>query len=86
MRNVLMRGSINSPNETNEISMNGNLCYCSRKEERGSAREDRPTVSEGIGKSAIKGYLICFLDYSTYVIAIRAKTPELRIVSNKIAS
>jgi hypothetical protein len=53
MYHVLIKGLTNSPCETNEISVNGNLCYCSEKEKGSSAREDRPIVSEEIEKSAI---------------------------------
>jgi hypothetical protein len=45
------------------------------QEKGSSTREDRPIVSEGIEKSAIKGYLICFPDYNTYTTIVRAKTP-----------
>jgi hypothetical protein len=41
---------------------------------RSATREDRPSVSEEIEKSAIKGYLICFSNYSTYATLVRAKT------------
>jgi hypothetical protein len=41
---------------------------------KSAVREDWSSVSEEIGKSAIKGYLICFPDYSTYATLIRVKT------------
>jgi hypothetical protein len=69
-----MRDETNSPYETNEISVNGKLYYCSGKEKGSPAREDRPVVSEEIERIAIKGYLICFPDYSTYATIVREKT------------
>jgi hypothetical protein len=65
--------------------VNGKLCYCSGKKKRGSTREDRPVVSEEIEKDAIKGYLICVSNYSTYPVVIREKMFMYKIVSNKIA-
>jgi hypothetical protein len=45
------------------------------QERRGEAqRENSSAVSEKIEKSAIKGYLICTLDYNTRATLIRVKT------------
>jgi hypothetical protein len=54
--NVFVRDETLSPSGSNEISVNGNLCYCSGKKKR--SNEDKPSGSEEIEKSAIKGYLI----------------------------
>jgi len=39
-----------------------------------AARQNGPLISEEIGKDAIKGYLICNLNYSIYTTRVRTKT------------
>jgi hypothetical protein len=66
---------------------NRELCYHSGKE-KGSAvgKKNKPIISEEIGKDAIKGHLICNLDYNTYLTIVRAKTSAQKIFFNNSTS
>jgi hypothetical protein len=80
-----MRDEPDNPCETNEIPMNRGLCYRSGKEKERATREYRLSVSERIEKSAIKGHLIWFPDYSIYSTVVRAKTSVYQTVSATFA-
>lgn len=62
------------PCETNEIPLNGVLCYCSENRKGSPVRQARAIGAEEIEKDAIKGDLICLPDYITDLTVVRAQT------------
>jgi hypothetical protein len=46
--------------------------------------KDRPVVSEEIEKDAIKGYLICVQNCSTYAAILRVKTSIYKTTTNRM--
>jgi hypothetical protein len=65
---------------------NRGLCYRSGKEKGSAAGENKPIISEEIGKDAIKGHLICNVHYITYSTTIRAQVPVYKNFSHKNTS